>query len=479
MEGSSDLVLFFGRFHPLILHFPIGFLAIAFALEVMSRFDQFKQYKPAVGFVLLLGTASAVVAALLGYMLSQAGGYNEELLAIHQWTGIGLALAAVAALVLRWQSRRRLSAPLDKAYLSVLTTMMLLLIVAGHFGGSLTHGSDYLTQYMPNGLRKVAGMPPKQSKEIKKITNLEEAVVFSDIIFPILDTRCVSCHNDSKSKGDLMMHSMESLLKGGESGPVFIPGKAEESEMMKRIHLPESEEEHMPPKGKSQLSDEQIKLLTWWVNEGASFDKKVAEVAVDKEVQEVLDLLLDPDAHKTAVEMLLAAGTEPADGQVLHELEATGVQVLPLAAGSPWLQARLAQDQPLEVQISQLTKIVQQLSHLNLEGTEMKDDEISAIAQFKNLTRLRLEHSNITDKGLQHLKQLPYLEYLNLYDTQVSDEGIQQLAELKNLKKLYLWQTQVTAAGAQKLKEALPGLEVSLGVEAERGDSLNIATTQD
>lgn len=477
-QGASDIVIFFGRFHPLILHLPIGFLVIAFALEVLSRFERFRAYKPAVGFVLLLGAASAVVAAALGYMLAQAGGYNEDLLAIHQWAGIGVAVAAIAALVLHRQSQSKGSAVLDKAYLSVLSLMVISLTVAGHYGGSLTHGSDYLTQYMPNGLRSIAGLPPRKSKEIKKITNLNEAVVFTDIIYPILDARCTSCHNDSKRKGDLMMHTREALLTGGENGPIFTAGNALESPMIQRIHLPENDEDHMPPEGKSQLTDEQVELLTWWVEEGASFDKTVAQLNVDEEMQAVLNTLVDPNANKTEVEILLASEIPPADAQSLAQLQSAGVQVMPLAAQVHWLQASIVQSHSGDSLMQGLTKVSEQLTWLDLGGTATTDKALSSIAQCKNLTRLHLENTQVTDAGLQHLKEMPYLEYLNLYGTQVSDEGIQQLSSLKNLKKLYVWQTQVTKEGALQLQKALPGLEVNLGLGESPDDSVETASNE-
>jgi uncharacterized membrane protein len=79
-KEASDILIFFGRFHPLLLYLPIGFLIIAVILEALSRFNRFRQYKPSVGLALLLGASSAVIAAFLGYLLGQAGGYNEELL---------------------------------------------------------------------------------------------------------------------------------------------------------------------------------------------------------------------------------------------------------------------------------------------------------------------------------------------------------------------------------------------------------------
>lgn len=475
----SDIVLFFGRFHPLVLHLPIGFLVIAFVLEVVSRFRRFRQYRPAVGLVLILGTASAVVAAVLGYMLSLAGGYDEDILAIHQWSGILLAIAALLATVLYWQRERTAALWPDKAYLAVLFLMITFLGVAGHYGGSLTHGSDYLTQHMPNGLRKVAGLPPKQNKSVRKITNLKEAVVFTDIIYPILDARCVSCHNPEKSKGDLMMHSRDALLAGGENGPIFVAGDALASEMMKRIHLPESEEDHMPPKGKSQLTDEQIALISWWINTGASFDKTVAEVAVDEKVQVVLNTFVDPDANKTAVEKLLASEINPADTSVLNYLKGKGITIGPLSGDVHWLQAKLYQDQLNDTLMDEFSKIALQVTWLNLGGTPATDKSLHHITQFQNLTRLHLENSNITDEGLQHLGKLPYLEYLNLYGTHVTDEGIQQLAVLKNLKKLYVWQTQVTENGALALQQASPGLTVILGMESSAEASKPILAVPD
>jgi uncharacterized membrane protein len=474
-QETSDIVLFFGRFHPLILHLPIGFLFIGFALEVLSRFEKFSSYKQVIGFVLLLGSVFAAIAAGLGYMLAQEGGYNEELLFIHQWSGLAVALFSVVAFLLYRQSLKKSSQVWDRAYVSVLSAMIVSLMIAGHYGGSLTHGSDYLTQYMPNGLRAIAGLPPKEPKGFKKITNLNEAVVFTDIVYPILDARCNSCHNESKSKGDLQMHTVEALMKGGESGPVFVAGNVEESELLKRIHLPENHDDHMPPEGKTQLTDEQILLLGWWIEEGAPFDKTVAQVNVSEEMQAVLNTLVDPDANKTEVEKLLASAVAPAEEQMLSQLNSAGILVMPLAAEVHWLQASVPQNQSGDSLINSLSKVSEQLTWLDLGGTTTTDKALAAIAQFKNLTRLHLENTQVTDEGLQHLKELPYLEYLNLYGTKVSDEGIQQLAGLKNLKKLYVWQTQVTKEGAAQLQQALPALEVNLGIEAESNDGVETA----
>lgn len=463
-KETSDIALFLGRFHPMILHLPIGFLFIAFALEIFSRFEKFQKYKPAVGFTLFLGAASAVIAAMLGYMLAQAGGYNEDLLLIHQWSGITVAVASSLAYLLYHLSQRKQSVLLDSAYMGVFSVMTLALIVAGHYGGSLTHGSEYLTEYMPNGIRTIAGLPPKENKSYRKITNLKEALLFDHIIYPILDSRCNSCHNESKKKGDLQMHTMEALMRGGENGPVFVSGNVQDSEILRRIHLPENHDDHMPPDGKKQLTDEQVELLNWWVEEGAPFDKSVAEVQVSEKVQPILNSLVDPDANKSEVEKLLTSAVKPADEEMLSQLQQTGVLITPLAAEVHWLQASIPEKHSVDSLISKLNKVAEQLTWLNLGGTATTDQVLAGIGKYKNLTRLHLENTAITDEGLQHLKKLSFLEYLNLYGTQVTDEGIQQLATLKNLKKLYVWKTKVTRKGALQLQETLPQLEVNIGL---------------
>src|SRR5690349_6163385 len=102
MDGeSSDWVLFLGRFHPLVLHVPIGFLTLAFILEILSRFGRFRHFRPTVGFILLLGAASAFIACILGLMLAESGGYPESELTIHQWSGIAVFILSVVAFLIR------------------------------------------------------------------------------------------------------------------------------------------------------------------------------------------------------------------------------------------------------------------------------------------------------------------------------------------------------------------------------------------
>jgi hypothetical protein len=91
----------------------------------------------------------------------------------------------------------------------------------------------------------------------------------------VLESKCLECHNPSKIKGDLLMHTAEAMLKGGEGGAALVPGKPEESSIIQRVVLPADDDDVMPPKG-GPLKSEEIALLKQWVAEGAVWPKGVA-----------------------------------------------------------------------------------------------------------------------------------------------------------------------------------------------------------
>ncbi|MEO1451300.1 MAG: c-type cytochrome domain-containing protein, partial [Bacteroidota bacterium] len=274
MQSTPDWILFFGRFHPLIVHFPIGLLVMGGLLAWLGRKPKWKALKEAVPVVWLAGAIGATFAVILGLMLAEGGGYDESTLDWHKWLGIGVAVLAWGT----WALRQR-----QKLYIGGLVSCLLLLLGAGHNGGNLTHGSDYLVQYAPNPVRAMAGLPPKA--EVEEAVAWEDAEVFAHVIQPMLKQRCVSCHNPSKIKGGLRMDTREMLLAGGDNGPIWVAGNVDESEIIHRLHLPKSDDKHMPPSGKTPLSDEQIEVLEWWIAQGANMDNKVASVEAPESVQ--------------------------------------------------------------------------------------------------------------------------------------------------------------------------------------------------
>ena len=96
----------------------------------------------------------------------------------------------------------------------------------------------------------------------------DAAPTFAKDIAPLFTQRCTECHGDKKSKAGLRLDSLELVLKGAKSGPVVVPGKAQESGLVTSISHPADHEDIMPPKGKP-LTPEQIALVSAWINAGA------------------------------------------------------------------------------------------------------------------------------------------------------------------------------------------------------------------
>lgn len=278
MQTTPDILLFAGRFHPLLVHLPIGMVVALAVLEAAAWLPRFRNANASAGFLIALAAPLAVVTALSGWLLSLAGGYDVELLNWHKWLGIAVAVGSVIAAVLFWKKK-------INAYRCVLFLTVAGLMVVGHLGGSLTHGSDYLGKYAPGPLKKIFGAPEKKSVAV---TDIATAPVFDGIIAPILESHCVECHGAAKSKADLRLDSFAAAMKGGEDGAVLKPGDADQSPLVQRLLLPADDDDHMPPAGKPQLTVSQIAVLQWWVSVGTPETNTVAGLQPSPEILQAI-----------------------------------------------------------------------------------------------------------------------------------------------------------------------------------------------
>src|SRR5688500_8868918 len=108
------ITAFFGRFHPLIVHLPIGILFLAFIFECLAFRDAYKVLRKAVQPALLMGTVFAIAAAITGYFLRQEGGYEEDIANRHQNFGILTAVLSLVVYVLRPKVKYWIDHPLRK-----------------------------------------------------------------------------------------------------------------------------------------------------------------------------------------------------------------------------------------------------------------------------------------------------------------------------------------------------------------------------
>jgi len=244
---------FLGHFHPLLVHLPIGILLVALLLQLLARKEKYKAIQVAIPIVLLFGAISALVSCITGYLLSISDDYDKTLVSWHMWMGIATALVSL----MLYAKEKNSQFVISKSLLTI--GLFILIMITGHLGGSLTHGSDYLTKPLKN----IFSDDTLSSAVIKPIANVQEAMAYGEVVKPILETKCYGCHNSNKQKGGLRMDDSLKLMKGGKDGIVIKPGNADASEMIKRLLLPVDNDDHMPPKEKPQPSESQIALLHW------------------------------------------------------------------------------------------------------------------------------------------------------------------------------------------------------------------------
>lgn len=446
----NTMLEFFGRFHPVLVHLPIGFLLLALLFQWMGRKEKYSGFLPAVRFTFLLGMISAILSCISGLLLSSNGEYDEATLNLHKWFGISVAVLSAIGY---WLAAKQHS--LLKNILSVIT--LLLIIVTGHLGGTLTHGEGFLTKGI------ISNAKDSTSSNKKIIADVQEAIVFADIIQPILIDKCGGCHSATKQKGGLRLDGKEWILKGGKEGNTFIPGNTAGSELYKRITLDPLDEKHMAPKGKPQLTEQEINLIQWWIDSDAGFEKKVKEVAQNSQVATALKALHSAEASISKPQ-IPSAPVDKVDQSVLDTLRNAGIVILPVSASNNYLVANFVSIPKLDERtVLLLKKVTKQLAWLKLSYVNLSDASWKMIGECKALTRLSIEHTNISDQQLGYFLNLTELRYLNLVGTKVSLEGLKQLQKLTSLENIYLGQTLVRREDFALLQKYFPRARLDSG----------------
>ncbi|MEM0970526.1 MAG: c-type cytochrome domain-containing protein, partial [Verrucomicrobiota bacterium] len=223
-----EVGIFFGRFHILVVHLPIGLLLGAAAMEAIRFLPPLKHLSQGVLPMLWLAALGSVMATILGFLLMLADDYQGELIRKHMWTGLGVVVLVALTL---WIKLAKFP---EKVYLTSLFASVVLISISGHFGGDLVHGKDYLVEYAPGPLGSILNPDSPEEEGTKE---LAQRLIYGDVIQPVFDAKCVECHFEGKVKGKLRMDSFEELAKGGDYGQEFIPGNADDSELVYRVEL--------------------------------------------------------------------------------------------------------------------------------------------------------------------------------------------------------------------------------------------------
>ena len=410
----SRFILFLGRFHPVILHLPIGALILTLFIAIVGRIKNnfpHSVIQYALGFSLFF----SIITCILGYFLSFEGGYDTNTLDRHLWLGVSSTVLVTGLFLLsKYESKNT-----SKLFLPFFILTFIGIAITGHFGSILTHGSDFLTQY---------AKPPAELKPIKQIDSLK---IYNDVVHKILDAKCMQCHNTTKRKGELALNSPENILKGGEHGEIIIKGNATESQLFKSITLPLSDDNHMPPEGKPQLTKDEQWLIAHWINHNANFENKVANLPKNDTLNKVLKKYL----------VFEDLNIKEASISDINEVIDVGFSVLKLVPNKPELHVKFQKDSIDRAALKALEKLKHQIIELDLSNNNLSDALTASLEKFKNLKKLYLNNTDITDASLKHLFNAKRLQTLNLYSTKVTDKGLEALLQNINPEAIYVWQT--------------------------------------
>ncbi len=434
-----------GRLHPIMLHLPIGALTILLFFFLFKKHFDDKSFRIFFEIILTFLSFSSALSAFMGIILAQENGYDPNALFWHKWTGF--TFSAVCYLALEFKNKIQEFKSLQIITLSLVSVAMLW---AGHLGGEVTHGENFVFSGLSTD---------------KKI-DLANKSAFAEHIEPILDTKCRSCHNDKKTKGELNMTNIEKMLKGGKNGPLWLAFDTLKSHILQRTRLPLDEKKHMPPKGKPQLTSTELFLIKTWIAEGADNKSTTNQLPAQSYFKKLsIPKLAEAKEYKFS----------NLSGSTVEKLNSPYCSVIPLAYESPALQASFFVSSKFDLKALQnLQDIKEQLVRLNLSKMPVNDEIFKTIGNFENLEYLNLNQTNIEGKGIENLLKCKKLEELAISNTKISIIEIEKLIKHPNLSKVFVWSTAITKAQVEKFQKTNPKIKFELGFDATLVEKLRL-----
>jgi uncharacterized membrane protein len=421
----ADWLQFLGRFHPLLVHLPIGMLVLLPLLEIAGTTKP--ALREAAGFVLRIAVVFSAITLTLGILLAYGSGVTGSTVTLHMWSAILLLIGLLLCFTVRpaWTAGQ---AP--QVYPMVLAGTLFALIWTGHLGGSLTHGSQYLVRYMPGPLRRFIASG-SQGSDAAYVGS-----VYMRSIHPILDAKCVACHGANKEQADLRLDLYALLMRGGKHGPVFAPGNPDGSLLLQRVTLSPSDSHFMPAEGRAPLTSDEISVIRAWILTGASPSATgvpgiaLAAINADLPPEPVGDYssLMNQirQMQQSLGAKLVAVSATPSDGLILRTTDA--------AAGFD------------DAQLARFLPFAPFIVEAELARTAITDASMDTISKFTHLRALHLESTALTGRTLAKLSPLSELTYLNLSGTKVTSSALAPLKDMPNLRHVYLFDTPAESA---------------------------------
>ena len=426
----AEWVQFIGRFHPLLVHFPIALFLLVPILEVLGRSTRFAYLRLSVNFVLALATLGATTAAILGWCLGRSGGFSGSLITQHMWGGILLSMICWLCWLLRTQLSEH-----GITYAIAVALGVGLVAWTGYRGAQLSLGQNHLTEHMPIGLRNLLGV---EESGAASVSSADPNTFYGARIQPIFAAHCVSCHGADKHKGNLRLDSYRSLMRGGKDGVVIRTGNTEGSDLFRRITLPAGQDDFMP-KGKQPLTADQVKVIELWIVAGAS-----ETVAVNGIKNAPSGSIAPAEVKFEEIDPAAVAKLRSAVGPAVSQLQKQYPNILDYdSRGSADLRlnASILGNKFGDRDLEAFAPVAERIIVADFSRTEITDHSAATIAAMKQLRVLRLTDTRLTDATFLRLESLNQLESLDVYGTSITPAVLPTIAKLPKLLHFYAGQT--------------------------------------
>jgi len=472
-QGTGEVnewYLFLGRFHPLAVHLPIGLLLIAAVFEWLGVIRPLAHLRRAVPALLVSACIGALFAVYHGVLLAAGSGVLSESVDSHLWAGVALSISMFLLVPARAFIARLPRLLAASCYQILLLVSLFLLMGASHLGGNITHGKDYLVEYMPEPMRESLSALPKPIREFIGLVDAPppvpagELTLYDAVFAAPIGQYCVACHKPDRVRGGLLMHTLDAILEGGDSGAAIVYGDLAASELYTRITLPKDDDDHMPPDGRKGFSDTQIAWFEWWISSGIPGDAPAASVTAA------------PDDLLAAIQEAIASAgvekeedAEPTESLPSWKPEELAAVNAALSAGRIVSVSRNPEDGLLlttagageaftDADLEAIAPLAPFMVEADLSRTGVTDGGMATVATWPGLRRLRLDHTAIGDSGVRALRDLAELTSLNLFNTQITNASVDSLLAIPALTTLFAGDTALDEDALARLADLLPAI---------------------
>jgi len=445
-----------GKMHPMVLHFPIVLGCIIGSYLLFTK--NINKHIALLQLGSIVNAFLASIVAILGVFLSQQDAYDTQIIFWHQWGGISIAYFSWVGMYLIENNGLFHHTYRFRMFFAII--YLAVIFIFTHKGAQLTHGVRVLSWPENKAVSSIT---------IQKINLDSNATVYERAIGPILQQKCVSCHGPEKIKGNLLLNTPENILKGGKDGHILMAQNGKESLLIQRIHLPLTDEKHMPPDGKTPLTTEELLILTRWIQAGGNLQLKMSEIAKT----DSLFMMVNQYQPKLGNQANNVKGgdrneTNNKEFPDLKQYNSNYCTTNYIYNGSSDIEVSFYQSKfYTHDNLQKLLPIKDQIISLSMQNMPLKEEDIAFIAQLTHLKKLNLNYTFLKINQLSPLQNLKELNSISICGFNYDEKALTSFLQKAPIEKVQLWSNGLTSSQANSLVQQFPKIHFTIGDNLE------------